>query len=89
MVVLCRELGVQTVAEMVETEEQARMLQDFGVALGQGWLFGRPGPLPAEAAAPRKPGPAPTPLRAPASSPLERPSSSGITKRKGFKETWG
>jgi EAL domain-containing protein (putative c-di-GMP-specific phosphodiesterase class I) len=39
---LCRELGVQTVAEMIETEEVARLVAELGVALGQGWLFGKP-----------------------------------------------
>ena len=50
-------LGMITVAEGVETEEQADMLLWLGCDLGQGWLYGRP--LPAEripdmlAAAPR------------------------------------
>jgi PAS domain S-box-containing protein len=50
-------LGMITVAEGVETEEQADMLLWLGCELGQGWLFGRP--LPADripemiAAAPR------------------------------------
>ena len=39
---LSRSLGVQTVAEGVETEEQARALQKLGCNLGQGYLFGRP-----------------------------------------------
>ena len=42
MVWLCKDLGVGTVAEMIETEEQARLLQDFGIDYGQGWLFGKP-----------------------------------------------
>ncbi len=42
MISLCRELGIETIAEWVETEEQAAMLADLGVAYGQGWLFGRP-----------------------------------------------
>jgi diguanylate cyclase (GGDEF)-like protein len=39
---LSRSLGVQTVAEGVETEEQARALQRLGCTFGQGYLFGRP-----------------------------------------------
>lgn len=42
MVWLCKELQIGTVAEMVETEDQARLLLDFGIDYGQGYLFGRP-----------------------------------------------
>lgn len=42
MVSLCGELGIETIAEWVETEEQAEMLGALGVGYGQGWLFGRP-----------------------------------------------
>jgi PAS domain S-box-containing protein len=42
MVWLCKELKIGTVAEMVETEDQARLLLDFGIDYGQGYLFGRP-----------------------------------------------
>lgn len=59
MVWLCKELGIGTVAEMVETEEQAAMLQDFGIDYGQGYLFGKPAPslepFGREAAAPPVP----------------------------------
>ena len=44
---LCAELGVATVAEMIETEDVAQRVTGMGVRLGQGWLFGRPGPRPA------------------------------------------
>jgi EAL domain-containing protein (putative c-di-GMP-specific phosphodiesterase class I)/PAS domain-containing protein len=40
----CRSLGVLTVAEMVEHEDEHRILHDLGVTLGQGWLYGRPSP---------------------------------------------
>ncbi|MNR51275.1 EAL domain protein [compost metagenome] len=30
-----------TIAEMIETEDAARAVQDLGVNFGQGWLFGR------------------------------------------------
>jgi PAS domain S-box-containing protein len=35
-------LGLTTVAEGVETEQQAEMLLRLGCQLGQGWLYGRP-----------------------------------------------
>ncbi|MDR3736746.1 MAG: EAL domain-containing protein, partial [Acidobacteriaceae bacterium] len=35
-------LGLVTVAEGVETEDQAEMLVWLGCGLGQGWLYGRP-----------------------------------------------
>lgn len=43
---LCAELGVATVAEMIETESAAHQLQDMGVQYGQGYFFGRPSPDP-------------------------------------------
>lgn len=39
-------VGAEVVAEMIETEEAARLMRELGVSLGQGWLFGRPGALP-------------------------------------------
>ena len=41
---LGQSLGLTTVAEGVETAEQAEMLRWMGCELGQGWLFGRPVP---------------------------------------------
>ena len=41
------DLGVMLVAECVEEEAEAAMLQNWGVHFGQGWLFGKPAPLPA------------------------------------------
>ena len=46
MVELATAAGAKTVAEMIETEEQARLMRELGVEFGQGWLFGRPGSLP-------------------------------------------
>lgn len=43
---LCKDLGVLTVAEMVETPETTQMLRTLGVNLGQGWVFGKPTPEP-------------------------------------------
>ena len=39
-------MGAKSVAETIETEAQARLMQDIGVEFGQGYLFGRPAPLP-------------------------------------------
>jgi diguanylate cyclase (GGDEF)-like protein len=41
---LSRSLGVQTVAEGVETERDAHVLLQLGCGLAQGYLFGRPVP---------------------------------------------
>ncbi len=46
MVEIARAAGAAIVAERVETAEEAEALQAIGVDYGQGWLFGRPGPLP-------------------------------------------
>jgi PAS domain S-box-containing protein len=37
-------LGLTTLAEGIETEEQADILLRLGCEQGQGWLYGRPGP---------------------------------------------
>lgn len=41
---MCHEMDVFVVAEMIETEEQARYLRDIGVDKGQGWLYGKAQP---------------------------------------------
>ncbi len=46
MAALCKELGVKSVAEMIETRTQANRLLKLGIDLGQGYLFGRPMPYP-------------------------------------------
>jgi len=43
-------LGVQVVAEGVETLEQAQLLRQMGVPLVQGFFFGRPAPLACQSA---------------------------------------
>lgn len=40
-------LGLETIAEGVETAEQARLLSEQGWRLGQGWLYGHAEPWPA------------------------------------------
>lgn len=78
MVGLCRDLGIGTVAEMVETEGQAKALVDLGVDYAQGYLFGRPSlefNFPSASAAP-----------------LEFVNEGGarrLMRRQGSRETWG
>ena len=52
MVEIARASGAAVVAERVETEAEADALRAIGVDYGQGWLFGRPGPLPTPAVIP-------------------------------------
>ncbi len=57
--------GAVLLAEGIETEEHLARARAVGATLGQGWLFGRPGPLPAQPAEEvepvgLRPGPAPT-----------------------------
>lgn len=51
LVDLCADLKMTTIAEMIETEEQATAIRTLGVGYGQGWLFGRPAAEPVIAAA--------------------------------------
>ena len=46
MVSICQHLGIDTIAEMIEGEDEAQQLSTMGVRLGQGYLFGRPQPSP-------------------------------------------
>ena len=39
---ICRDLGITSIAEHVETESDAIILKDIGIDLAQGYLFGRP-----------------------------------------------
>lgn len=41
LVGMCGSLGVQTIAEMIETQAVADILIELGVDHGQGWLFGK------------------------------------------------
>lgn len=50
LVDLCTDLKMSTIAEMIETEEQAASIRTLGVGYGQGWLFGRPASEPVIAA---------------------------------------
>lgn len=42
MVMLCKELGISTVGEWIETREHADLLKDIGVDYGQGYFYGKP-----------------------------------------------
>jgi diguanylate cyclase (GGDEF)-like protein/PAS domain S-box-containing protein len=46
---MCADLGLQTVAEGIETQAQLDLLREMGCSHGQGYLFGRPAPLEAPA----------------------------------------
>lgn len=46
---LAHHVGMEVMAEGVETEEQEQILLGEGVMPGQGFLYGRPAPLPAAA----------------------------------------
>lgn len=45
--------GAVILAEGIETESELELAQVFGASYGQGWLFGRPGPLPETVPVPR------------------------------------
>lgn len=47
--------GALVLAEGIETEEHVFRARALGATHGQGWFFGRPGPLPAEARMPASP----------------------------------
>ena len=42
IVTLCRDVGIDVIAEMVETQEEATILKNLGITFGQGYLFGKP-----------------------------------------------
>ena len=41
---LSNDLGITTVCEGIETDDQAKALEELGCAIGQGYLFARPMP---------------------------------------------
>ncbi len=43
--------GAAMIAERIESEAEADALHALGITYGQGWLFGRPGPLPTSSSA--------------------------------------
>jgi diguanylate cyclase (GGDEF)-like protein/PAS domain S-box-containing protein len=44
IVMLCKGLGIRTIAEFVENEKIVKILTDLGVDYAQGWHLGRPAP---------------------------------------------
>ena len=46
MVDLSTAVGAKVIAERVETQAEGGAMRELGVQFGQGWLYGRPGPLP-------------------------------------------
>ena len=48
MAKMCKNAGIQTVAEMVEDKNIANQVFYCGIDYGQGWYFGRPSPDPLE-----------------------------------------
>jgi EAL domain-containing protein (putative c-di-GMP-specific phosphodiesterase class I)/DICT domain-containing protein len=47
--------GAAVLAEGIETPQHVQIARAMGASLGQGWLYGRPGPLPESTAAPAPP----------------------------------
>jgi EAL domain-containing protein (putative c-di-GMP-specific phosphodiesterase class I) len=41
---MCRDEGILTVAEFIETEQDTEIMTELGVHLGQGWHLGKPVP---------------------------------------------
>jgi PAS domain S-box-containing protein len=44
---LAKQLGMAVIGEQTETEAECKALQALGIDFAQGYLFGKPGPLPA------------------------------------------
>ena len=45
VIAMCQDLGIECIAEGVETQEQAALLQNMDCAIAQGYLYGRPMPI--------------------------------------------
>ncbi len=88
MVTLCTDIEVDIVAEMIETEAQAKILAELGVQYGQGYLFGKPSLDAALQPQPRAP--------APQTADPQRESLIAATarakmhlRRRGARDSWG
>jgi EAL domain-containing protein (putative c-di-GMP-specific phosphodiesterase class I) len=42
IVLLCHELGIEMIGEMIETEQMSQAAASLGIEYGQGYLFGKP-----------------------------------------------
>lgn len=62
LVHMCSELGVKTLAEMVENAQAEEAVRRAGVDFAQGWLYGAPAELP-KMAPPEKATPIPTTIK--------------------------
>ena len=62
--------GAAVLAEGIETPEHLNAARSLGATLGQGWYFGRPGPLPANIKSSSSPLPCVTPRAASADTPF-------------------
>lgn len=45
VIAMCQDLGIECIAEGVETEEQANLLQTMECTIAQGYLYGKPMPV--------------------------------------------
>ncbi len=70
--------GCEVIAEGIEEQAELDILRELGVTLGQGYLLGRPEPLPA---APQRAQRAARPHRPSAATKSRRPARSGTTSR--------
>ena len=76
LVTMCGELGVRTLAEMVETPQAEEAVRRAGVDLAQGWLYGAAADTPC------------LPKAAPVLQPA-RPASRPAARRVGAVDGWG
>lgn len=45
IIYMCKDLGIEVIAEGVETRDQVKVLRDLKCRLGQGYLYGKPMPV--------------------------------------------
>src|SRR4051812_25513340 len=67
----CRRTGATVLAEGIETEQHLQVAKAHGAMLGQGWYFGRPGPLDHDSATRAAVKLLPPPVRAEGNSAFE------------------
>lgn len=52
LIQIAQVFGSTLIAEGIETEDELHLVRDLGIRLGQGWLLGRPAPVPVPRALP-------------------------------------